>query len=43
MLTQTDLPMGDAKALGQPIGVYGEGKYGECRIADQGRDSSAGS
>ena len=21
----------DAKALGQPIGVYGEGKYGECR------------
>ena len=21
----------DAKALGQPLGVYGEGKYGECR------------
>jgi hypothetical protein len=21
----------DAKALGLPIGVYGEGKYGECR------------
>ena len=30
-----NLPTGtyaeDAKALGQPIGVYGEGKYGECR------------
>jgi hypothetical protein len=22
----------DAKALGQPLGVYGEGKYGECRM-----------
>ena len=21
----------DAKALGQPVGVYGVGKYGECR------------
>jgi hypothetical protein len=21
----------DAKALGQPIGIYGVGKYGECR------------
>ena len=21
----------DAKALGQPIGVYGVGRYGECR------------
>ncbi len=35
----------DAKALGQPIGVYGEGKYGECRwltkeeIAAQAHDA----
>ena len=30
-----NLPAGahaeNARALGQPIGVYGEGKYGECR------------
>ena len=28
---QMDLPMGDAKAPSLPVGIYGQGVYGECR------------